>query len=36
MFPPEPNNPTIIGLEKCNKAETQEKDFIMNVTKDTL
>lgn len=37
MPPPEPSNATIVGLEKCNLVEAQDKDFkisIMNMFKD--
>lgn len=37
VLPPEPNQPTTAGPEKCNIAEAQDKNFIkavMNMIKD--
>jgi hypothetical protein len=31
MPPPEPSNATIVGLEKCNLVEAQDKDFKISI-----
>lgn len=33
MHPPKPSNLTIVGPEKCNIAEEQDKDFKITIRK---
>lgn len=36
ISPPEPNNPTTVGPEKCNIAKAQDKDFKILVIKEDM